>query len=109
MEERIQVEVIDTVDKNNIDIITNEHDKFIISRLYNVSVPIDRIRYFEIIDYDQDSSKTDINLPPFTVVAYTNLDGLDSVPLEEYDDIQDAFDAMYDYSTIAFNKRKLED
>ena len=109
MSEKIEVEVIDTIDKNTLDIFSNPEDKFIISRIYNVSVPIDRIRYFEIIDYDQDSSKTDICIPPFVVVAYTNLDGLDSVPLEEYDDIQDAFDSMYQYSCLAFNKRKLED
>jgi len=109
MEERIEVEVIDPVDKKEIDIIITEEDKFIMSRIYNVSIPIDRIRYFEIIDNDQDSSKLDIEIPPFTVVAYTNIDGIENVPLEEYNDIQDAFDAMRDYSVIAFNKRKLED
>ena len=104
-----EVEVIDVVNKKELDILSKFEDKFIISRIYNVSIPIDRIRYFEIIDADQDSSKIEIDLPPFALIAYTNLDGLDTVPIEEYDNIQDAFDAMYEYSSFTFNKREMED
>ena len=100
-----KTEVVDTVNKKELEIFVYPSDKFIISRIYNVSIPINRIRYFEIIDADQDSSKTDIDTPPYVVIAYTNLDGIESVPLNEYDTIQDAYDALADYSRYTFNGR----